>query len=296
MSGSEIVHQAAGMATLPLSDPPKTFLLPFSKNQHLVPESAIISFPKKANKVASPEALGALLATKAPEKWLQYCKPNTLCRIQGETGNCVYTTFQVDGHPGEERILRNIAPAIAEKNFKEIKLTEKPPPEGANDRQKIRYEVLNWTKAVDCPSRAQISPEIEKWPVADLTEAQDHAAEADLFHPPQQLCVVVAARPRQAPADEQLAGLLLRGQRREETLRILGPRRRRSRQQDEGEKRDDATAAGGHPRIVSPSRRDSVDRLNRLRRPLRRGCWQPQGRAAPARWGAVAARRPDTRR
>ena len=124
MSGSEIVHQAAGMATLPLSDPPKTFLLPFSKNQHLVPESAIISFPKKANKVASPEALGALLATKAPEKWLQYCKPNTLCRIQGETGNCVYTTFQVDGHPGEERILRNIAPAIAEKNFKEIKLTD----------------------------------------------------------------------------------------------------------------------------------------------------------------------------
>ena len=171
MSGAEIVHQAAGMATLPLSDPPKTFLLPFSKNQHLVPESAIISFPKKPNKVASPEALGALLATKAPEKWLQYCKPNTLCRIQGETGNCVYTTFQVDGHPGEERILRNIAPAIAEKNFKEIKLTEKPPPEGANDRQKIRHEVRNWTKAVDCPSRAQISPEIEKWPVADLTEA-----------------------------------------------------------------------------------------------------------------------------
>ena len=45
MSGSEIVHQAAGMATLPLSDPPKTFLLPFCMNQHLVPESDIISFP-----------------------------------------------------------------------------------------------------------------------------------------------------------------------------------------------------------------------------------------------------------
>lgn len=173
MTGSEIVPQAAGMATLPMSDPPKTFLLPFSKNQHLVPESAFVSFPKKANKMASAEALGALLATKAPEKWLPYCKPNTLCRIQGETGNCVYTTFQVDGHPGEERILRFISAAIAEKNFKEVKKMDdvKPPPEGANDRQKIRYNVLNWTKASDCPSRAQISPEIEKWPVADLTEA-----------------------------------------------------------------------------------------------------------------------------
>tara|TARA_Y100000589_G_scaffold304755_1_gene318176 strand:+ start:127 stop:882 length:756 start_codon:yes stop_codon:yes gene_type:complete len=171
MPGSEVVPQAAGMATLPMSNPPKTFLLPFGKNQHLVPESAFVSFPKKANRMPSAEALGALLATKAPEKWLPYCKPNTLCRIQGDTGNCVYTTFQVDGHPGEERILRNISSAIAEKNFKEIKKTEKPPPEGANDRQQIRYNVLNWTKETDCPSRAQISPEIEKWPIADVTEA-----------------------------------------------------------------------------------------------------------------------------
>ena len=170
MTGSEIVPQAAGMATLPMSDPPKTFLLPFSKNQHLVPESAFVSFPKKANKMASAEALGALLATKAPEKWLPYCKPDTLCRIQGETGNCVYTTFQVDGLPGEERILRFISAAIAEKNFEKIKETETMP-QAANDRQQIRYDVLNWKKSLDCPSRAQISPEIEKWPVADLTEA-----------------------------------------------------------------------------------------------------------------------------
>ena len=31
--------------------------------------------------------------------------------------------------------------------------------------------MLNWKKSLDCPSRAQISPEIEKWPVADVTEA-----------------------------------------------------------------------------------------------------------------------------
>ena len=133
MPGSEVVPQAAGMATLPMSNPPKTFLLPFGKNQHLVPESAFVSFPKKPNKMQSAEALGALLATKAPEKWLPYCTPNTLCRIAGETGNCVYTTFQVDGHPGEERILRFISAAIAEKNFEKIKETTKLP-EATNDR------------------------------------------------------------------------------------------------------------------------------------------------------------------
>ena len=31
--------------------------------------------------------------------------------------------------------------------------------------------MLDWKKEIDCPSRAQISPEIEKWPVADVTEA-----------------------------------------------------------------------------------------------------------------------------
>jgi len=170
MPGTEVVPQAAGMATLPMSNPPKTFLLPFGKNQHLVPESAFVSFPKKPNKMPSAEALGALLATKAPEKWLPYCTPNTLCRIAGETGNCVYTTFQVDGHPGEERILRFISAAIAEKNFEKIKETTKLP-EATNDRQQIRYDVLNWKKESNCPSRAQISPEIEKWPIADLTEA-----------------------------------------------------------------------------------------------------------------------------
>ena len=175
MPSSEIVPQSAGMATLPMSNPPQTFLLPFGKNQHLVPETAFVSFPKKPNRISSAEALGALLATKAPEKWLPFCKPNTLCRLQGDGGNCVYTTFQVDGAPGEERILRFISSAIAEKNFEKIKESE-PQPAANNERQQIRYDVLNWKKETDCPSRAQISPEIEKWPVADVTEALKSAA------------------------------------------------------------------------------------------------------------------------
>jgi len=173
MPSSQVVPQSAGMGVIPMSNPAKTFLLPFGKNQHLVPESAFVSYPKKANPMPSAEALGALLATKAPEKWLQYCKPNTLCRIQGETGNCVYTTFTVPGHEDEKRILRFISSAIAEKNFKAVKEMDdvKAPSKDAELRHHIRYQVLDWKKEVDCPSRAQISPEIEKWPVADLTEA-----------------------------------------------------------------------------------------------------------------------------
>ena len=171
MPSSQVVPQSTGMGMIPQSNPAKTFLLPFGKNQHLVPEGAFVSYPKKANSMSSAEALGALLATKAPEKWLPYCKPETLCRIQGETGNCVYTTFTVPGHEEEKRILRFISSAIAEKNFKTVKETEKPPPESAAQRHQIRYQVLDWKKEIDCPSRAQISPEIEKWPVADVTEA-----------------------------------------------------------------------------------------------------------------------------
>ena len=199
MAGSEIVPQSAGMATLPMSDPPQTFLLPFGKHHYLVPESAFVSFPKKPNRLPSPEALGALLATKAPEKWLPYCKPNTLCRIQGETGNCVYTSFAVDGHPGEERILRNISAAIAERNFKAIKEMDdvKPPPEGANARQVIRYEVLNWKKETCCPLRAQISPEIEKWPVAGPGEALKSCAVSPEAKK--------RAKPGTSQADEQAA-------------------------------------------------------------------------------------------
>ena len=169
MSNTQIVTQSSGMATIPKSSPPKTLLLPFGKNQHLVPESNFVSYPKKPNIVASPEALGFLLATKAPEKWLPYCHPDTLCRIQGDTGNCVYTTFQVDGAPEEKRILRFISATVAEKNFGKVK--ESLDTAVVNPRQQIRLDVLNWTKEVDCPSRAQISPEIEKWPVACSTEA-----------------------------------------------------------------------------------------------------------------------------
>ena len=150
-------------AAIPQTDPPELYLLPFSKGLYTVPQSAIMSYPKRANVMASGEALGELLASKAPEKWLPFCHPDTLCRIRGEGGsNCVYTTFAIEGHPNEKRFLRFISATVAEKNFKKIKEELKDRPI-ANERQRIRMEVLNWNKLVDCPNRPQLSPELEKW-------------------------------------------------------------------------------------------------------------------------------------
>ena len=157
-------------AMVPRSSPPVSFLLPFGKNLYHVPASAMKSYPKWPNdKITNGEELGALIHTKAPEKWLPYCKPDYLCRIEGETGNCVYTTFDVPGWPDEKRFLRLISATVAAKNFEKIKDQCADDPI-TNDRQQKRMDVLNWTKAEHCPNRAQINPEIEKWEIATGAE------------------------------------------------------------------------------------------------------------------------------
>ena len=162
---------ANAKATVPKSNPPQTFLLPFGKNLYLVPASAVKSYPKWPNdKITNGEELGALIHTKAPEKWLPYCKPDYLCRIEGETGNCVYTTFDVPGWPDEKRFLRLISATVAGKNFEQIK-KDHAHVEIKKEHQRIRMEVLDWTKERDCPNRAQINPEIEKWEIATGDEA-----------------------------------------------------------------------------------------------------------------------------
>ena len=153
-------------ATVPKSSPPQTLLLPFGKNLYLVPATAVKSYAKFANdKIRTGEDLGALLATKAPEKWLPYCKPDYLHCIEGETGKCVYTTFDVPGWPEERRFLRLISATVASKNFSQVKEEASKVP-NPNERQKMRMEVLDWNKENDCPNRAQINPEIEKWEIA----------------------------------------------------------------------------------------------------------------------------------
>ena len=152
----------------------KPYVLAFSKSQFYVPEAAIVSLPKRANVLPDGETLGKVLATKAPEKWMAYCDPERLMKIKGEEGTCVYTTFEVENAPEEGRFLRFISGTIAQRNFPEWKkkiedkMTDKDDPLVIrNERQRARYEVLDWSKEKDCPTRAQLHPEMNRWHPVD---------------------------------------------------------------------------------------------------------------------------------
>ena len=158
-----------GYATVP-NGPGKgePYILAFGKAQFNIPESAVVSYPKKANILPDGEALGRVLATKAPEKWMEYCNPEYLMKVKGEEGTCVYTTFTVEGAPNEGRFLRFISGTIAERNFGLWKDKVQSKIDAGeiqinNDRQRVRLEVLEWTKATDCPTKAQLNPEMNRW-------------------------------------------------------------------------------------------------------------------------------------
>ena len=145
-----------------LSGNGKRYVLSFGKALYYVPKSAIKSFPRKANTIADGATLGSLLSTKAPSQWIRYLHPDCLVKIAGEEGTCIYTTFSVEGHPDEECFLRLVSAPIAEKAFPKWK-ADLASVELVNDRQRTRMGVLDWTKENDLPSRAQLSPELNRW-------------------------------------------------------------------------------------------------------------------------------------
>lgn len=53
-----------------------------------------------------------------------------------------------------------------------MKEGEIPKEEDRNERQKIRYDVLAWRKEKDCPSRAQLHPELNQWPPVNKDSAE----------------------------------------------------------------------------------------------------------------------------
>lgn len=84
-----MVPAEVAMAVHPKSK--QRFLLPFGKQLYYVPESAVVSYPKRSNRVNNGSELGAALATKAPERWFPYCSPDTLVQLRGGEGTSVYT-------------------------------------------------------------------------------------------------------------------------------------------------------------------------------------------------------------
>lgn len=147
----------------------KRLLLPFGKGQYYVPASAVDLAARKLSQVEDGTALGRLLYTKTPDRWLDYCHPKHLYKIKARDGStCIYTTFTVPGNDDESCLLRLVNSTVAEKNFKEWKgkfdeQIEKGTIVISTERQRKCIDVLNWTKEKDCATRNQINPEVEGW-------------------------------------------------------------------------------------------------------------------------------------
>ena len=155
----------------------KTYMLPWYGKHYQVPVSAIMSLPKRSNVLPNVKVLRRILAHNSPGMWLEYCSPETICHIQiGALGSCVYTTFTVEGHDDESRVLRRISSTVSLVNFPIWKArVEKKIADGdivlCNARQKARAAVLSWTWFDCAPNLLMLNREIEKWTVLDKEEA-----------------------------------------------------------------------------------------------------------------------------
>jgi len=99
-------------------------------------------------------------------------KPEYLLRIKGVEGNQVFTTFDLQGVPSEKRILRFVPNHAADHCFRQYKDRNwGKAMEPANERQRIRMQVLDWFSAIDAPLQGcdegyVLSPITNGWPEA----------------------------------------------------------------------------------------------------------------------------------
>lgn len=195
--------------TIPNSGKP--YIMHFGKKGYYVPLSAVKQNARKAHAFESGSDVGQLIATKSPEKWMEYCNPDTLILIQASDGTtCVYTTISVKD-TDEQRFVRIISPTVADRCFPKWAercgiVVDKDGnwdrsneifDDGATEREKQRVasrrNVLKWRQknpVVDangerieinlsdpncfipgCPTRAQLCPELSHWPVVPEEDA-----------------------------------------------------------------------------------------------------------------------------
>lgn len=173
MSSAVVETQAVAMGGP--KDNKKKYAVLFGKKAYAVPQSDVLLLPQTINKIDSPEALGALLNTKAPNAWKKYCAHGRLALLQGHEGTAPYTTFNVTGFEDEWRFLRPISKVVADKIFPEIHkdvLADEDIPKPTNDRQKARIDIYEWKSTENLKDKNQLSPEVNKWPeITSLEEA-----------------------------------------------------------------------------------------------------------------------------
>jgi hypothetical protein len=142
----------------------RQLVLTWNKVNYWVPRDAVVSLPSRPFRVEDEAALGALLTSKDPAKWLPVCKPDHMLMLKGKEGTCCYAILHVDGHDKEERFVRHLIAPVCAKNFP-IALSEIQDgvAQPTDERERRRLDVLKWTP--DACSAPQLDPKNNDWEV-----------------------------------------------------------------------------------------------------------------------------------
>ena len=151
--------------------PPHDFLLPFSKKAYSVPKRAIKVISKSPCELEDANELKKILNTKAPEAWWKLCYPDHMVQLRGEEGlvNYAHVKFKNGTSPEEYRWLILISKRICDVNFSKMKLqleaayAEDPSKAPSSNSAKARFGILDWRSSKDCPSSAQLNPEVNRF-------------------------------------------------------------------------------------------------------------------------------------
>ena len=163
------------LAKLPPKRGNEPYLLPWGDKYYHVLKKDVVSYAKSTNAIASAQELGKVLASINDDDWFPFLLPEYLMCIKGIEGKQVFTTFNVQNHPNEKRILRMVPAVVCVHCFPmhiEARLPGWRKQEDINDRQKIRAEVLLWRPETDLPARDEgyvLSPIANRWTDAKWT-------------------------------------------------------------------------------------------------------------------------------
>ena len=116
---------------VPKSRRPQTCCCPLARTSTTCPRRPSSPTPSSPTRRSRPARTWARSwPPRRPRSGSPTASPTTCACIEGETGKCVYTTFEVPGWPDERRFLRLISATVAAKNFEQIKedALERPRP------------------------------------------------------------------------------------------------------------------------------------------------------------------------
>ena len=155
---------------------------------HAVPVEDVWLLPKHANMLVSADVLSDLLYNGQDDHqlWSRHLKYGAVAVLRGVEGLQIFTTFKVQDHPNEERILHAVPSHIVESAIAAIPYVHKcgqyengawnnsapNTPILANHARRVA--IYEWTREIDMPTAMKINPYINGWPLARDTLPVSH--------------------------------------------------------------------------------------------------------------------------